>query len=86
MTSFAVQDDDLIEFEEFDSLKDSEDVDDAKMDNKAGFEFDEKDFEDTFTDSEDDLADPYYEKASGPSGEPPSLKTTGLRNHTLSNS
>ena len=83
---FTVQNDDLIEFDDFDSLKDGKVVNDVEMTNAADFEFDEKDLENTFTDSQDDLADPYYEKSSGVSGEPSSLNTTGLWNHTLSNS
>ena len=46
--SFAVLDYNLIEFDQFDSLNGSENVDDAKLDDEAGFQFDEEDFEDTF--------------------------------------
>ena len=36
------------EFDQFDSLNGSENVDDAKLDADAGVQFDEEDFEDTF--------------------------------------
>ena len=56
----AAEDGDLIEFDEFDNFEDNENVDD-EMDDEDDFELeeDEDDFEDTFTDSEGDLAEPY---------------------------
>ena len=73
---FAVADDDIIEFDDF---EEDEDVDDEMDD-------DDDEDEDTFADGDGGLKEAYCGRAPGAAGEAPSRNTIGLRNQSLSNS
>ena len=89
---FAVEDDALADFDDFDDYDDEDEIDDEGMEGDEDFDYDEgedydeDEFEDAFTDGDGGMADSYFDCVSGPRPEPPSRKTAGLRNQSLSNS
>ena len=77
---FAVDDDELADFDDFDDFDDDEAIDDE------GIEDDYDEDEDEFADTGGGPADSYFDCVSGSGREPPSRKTAGLRNQSLSSS
>ncbi len=91
-----MDDDALADFDDFD---DEDEIDDEGMeegdedfdydedyDEDEDEDYDEDEFEDAFADGDGGMADSYLDCVSVPRPEPPSRKTAGLRNQSLSNS
>ena len=90
MDDDALADDDFDDEDEIDDEgmeEGDEDFDyDEDYDEDEDEDYDEDEFEDAFADGDGGMADSYFDCVSGPRPEPPSRKTAGLRNQSLSNS